>query len=158
MCEYTCDIFLPSGDPLLCQLFPMMLNSHWNIVSGENCFIRKTTLAHSFNSVTLPLSPLISYSYRLYRSPVSPSVPASVPSWITFALFCLWFILFFSSLVLYILPVTQSALKTYAFLSHMILSFVSWMRADWAIFLVLFSCKDAIHTMMHMLPFILKAY
>lgn len=157
MCEYTCDIFLPSGDPLLCQLFPMMLNSHWNIVSGENCFIRKTTLAHSFNSVTLPLSPLISYSYRLYRSPVSPSVPASVPSWITFALFC---DLFFSShaLVLYILPVTQSALKTYAFLSHMILSFVSWMRADWAIFLVLFSCKDAIHTMMHMLPFILKAY
>lgn len=96
MCEYTCDIFLPSGDPLLCQLFPMMLNSHWNIVSGENCFIRKTTLAHSFNSVTLPLSPLISYSYRLYRSPVSPSVPASVPSWITFALFCLWFIFFFS--------------------------------------------------------------
>lgn len=56
MCECTC-IFSARGDPLLCQLFPMMLNSNRNIVSGENDFILwKTILPHSFISLRLPLS------------------------------------------------------------------------------------------------------
>lgn len=64
------------GDPLLCQLFPMMLNSNRNIVSGENDFILwKTILPHSFISPRRPLSPLnpnsscysLLYSLYLYQ-------------------------------------------------------------------------------------------
>lgn len=68
--------FSAGGDPLLCQLFPMMLNSNRNIVSGENDFILwKTILPHSFISPRWPLSPLnpnsscysLLYSLYLYQ-------------------------------------------------------------------------------------------
>lgn len=55
----TTTLFFPAGggDPLLCQLFPMMLNSNRNIVSGENDFILwKTILPHSFISPRRPHS------------------------------------------------------------------------------------------------------
>lgn len=46
------------GDPLLCQLSPMMFNSNRNIVPGENDFILwKTMLPHSFISPRRPPRP-----------------------------------------------------------------------------------------------------
>lgn len=116
--------FFASGDPLLCQLFPMMLNSNRNIVSGENDFILwKTILPYSFISLRLPRSPLIPHSgfysrlYSLYQC-----LPLYL--WITCALgiFYPWLIFFSSAVSLFfLLSLSLSALKILCvFLSQML--------------------------------------
>ena len=111
----VCVFFFPaSGDPLLCQLYPMMLNSNRNIVSGENDFILwKTILPHSFISFRPPLSPLIPYFYfygLLYRLSPSLSVSNSLPFWTTsaFPVFYLGLCFFFSLLLLLSSPLSCS--------------------------------------------------